>query len=296
MLVPRLTSGQREGISNTATGLLVFDTDTGSFWFYNGTAWVNLSTPDDDGDPTNELQALSYDPDNKILTLDNGGNVDLSGLDDASAAAAAQAAIDTHLADDQDLDPSNELQALSYDPATKVLTLANGGNVDLSGLCATTTTEDLLEVILPNSAILYVHPTDNSTGNIWGDFTDITELPNITSTSEANMDYNGERNTQAIVDQLQNYSSGNYAAKLCADLVAFGFDDWYLPAAGELNMMYKQLGPTDNGFNGSGDITSGSYWSSSEFVDDVAWTQFFDFGVLVYDDKDSLLRCRCVRR
>ena len=132
MLVPRLTSGQREGISNTATGLLVFDTDTGSFWFYNGTAWVNLSTPDDDGDPTNELQALSYDPDNKILTLDNGGNVDLSGLDDASAAAAAQAAIDTHLADDQDLDPSNELQALSYDPATKALTLDNGGgNVDL---------------------------------------------------------------------------------------------------------------------------------------------------------------------
>ena len=132
---------------------------------------------------------------------------------------------------------------------------------------------------------------------MWGEYgTDIIGLTNITLTSEANMDFGGAPNTVLIVNQLQNYSSGNYAAKLCKDLVAFGFDDWYLPAEGELNAMYQQLGPTDNGFNGSGDITSGSYWSSSEFVDDVAWTQFFDFGVLVYDDKDSLLRCRCVRR
>ncbi len=385
VLVPRLTSGQREGISNTATGLLVFDTDTGSFWFYNGTAWVNLSTPDDDGDPTNELQALSYDPDTMILTLAGGGTVDLSGLVDA------------------DGDPMNELQDISIDG--RALSLSKGSTVtlpndlvdadgntriqveetlndntirfDVNGIEAMTLTPNgklgvgtdnpqervevngkvkattflgdgsqltgllpagpqagdityydgsawqriakgpvgsvlrmgnngmpewaggLLEVTLPNSEILYVHPTDNSTGNIWGDLTDITELPNITSTSEANMDYNGENNTQAIVGQLQNYNSGNYAAKLCADLVAFGFDDWYLPAAGELNMMYQQLGPTDNSFNGSGDITSGLYWSSSE-VDDVdAWRQNFvngDHGFDIYSSKAFLFRCRCVRR
>ena len=48
VLVPRLTTQQRQMISNVATGLLVFDTNTGSFWFYNGTAWVDLSAPDDD--------------------------------------------------------------------------------------------------------------------------------------------------------------------------------------------------------------------------------------------------------
>ena len=45
MLVPRLTTVQREGVSNPATGLLVFDTDEGTFYFYNGTAWVDLSAP-----------------------------------------------------------------------------------------------------------------------------------------------------------------------------------------------------------------------------------------------------------
>ena len=43
MLVPRMTTGQRTAISGTAIGLLVFDTTTGSFWFYNGSTWEDLS-------------------------------------------------------------------------------------------------------------------------------------------------------------------------------------------------------------------------------------------------------------
>lgn len=42
MLIPRLTTVQRTAISTPATGLLVFDTDTNAFWFYNGTAWTKL--------------------------------------------------------------------------------------------------------------------------------------------------------------------------------------------------------------------------------------------------------------
>jgi hypothetical protein len=42
MLVPRMTTAQRTAISNPATGLLIFDTTTGSFWFYNGSSWANL--------------------------------------------------------------------------------------------------------------------------------------------------------------------------------------------------------------------------------------------------------------
>jgi len=44
MLVPRLTTVQRESISSPATGLLVFDTDELSFYFYNGALWTNLSS------------------------------------------------------------------------------------------------------------------------------------------------------------------------------------------------------------------------------------------------------------
>jgi len=42
MLVPRMTTAQRTTISNPATGLLVFDTDTESFWFRETGNWVEL--------------------------------------------------------------------------------------------------------------------------------------------------------------------------------------------------------------------------------------------------------------
>src|SRR6476661_5090251 len=42
MLIPRMLTTQRTGISAPATGLLVFDTTTNSFWFYTGTAWTEL--------------------------------------------------------------------------------------------------------------------------------------------------------------------------------------------------------------------------------------------------------------
>ncbi|MEK7257669.1 MAG: hypothetical protein AAB316_23130, partial [Bacteroidota bacterium] len=41
ILVPRMTTAQRTAIASPATGLLVFDTDTGGFWFYKG-GWLSL--------------------------------------------------------------------------------------------------------------------------------------------------------------------------------------------------------------------------------------------------------------
>jgi hypothetical protein len=41
ILVPRMTSVQRTAISNPANGLLVFDTNTNSFWF-KGNVWTEL--------------------------------------------------------------------------------------------------------------------------------------------------------------------------------------------------------------------------------------------------------------
>ena len=42
MLVPRLTTAARTGISSPATGLLVYDIDTQSFWYHDGSAWTQL--------------------------------------------------------------------------------------------------------------------------------------------------------------------------------------------------------------------------------------------------------------
>ena|GEM_PF-1307207 len=43
ILIPRMTTAQRTAISNPATGLLVFDQDTGGFWFFSDSGWVALS-------------------------------------------------------------------------------------------------------------------------------------------------------------------------------------------------------------------------------------------------------------
>lgn len=44
MLVPRMTTAQRTGIASPAPGLLVYDTDTNNFWFYNGVGWTQMTT------------------------------------------------------------------------------------------------------------------------------------------------------------------------------------------------------------------------------------------------------------
>ena len=45
MLVPRVTTAQRTGIASPAAGLLVYDTNTNTFWFYNGTSWAQMLVP-----------------------------------------------------------------------------------------------------------------------------------------------------------------------------------------------------------------------------------------------------------
>ncbi|OFX60139.1 MAG: hypothetical protein A2046_10775 [Bacteroidetes bacterium GWA2_30_7] len=49
MLIPRLTTAQRVAIVTPATSLLVFDTSLNGFYYYNGTAWINLSSGSSSG-------------------------------------------------------------------------------------------------------------------------------------------------------------------------------------------------------------------------------------------------------
>ena len=47
ILIPRMDSTARKNISTPATGLLVFDTDTESYWFHGNTNWLELSKTSD---------------------------------------------------------------------------------------------------------------------------------------------------------------------------------------------------------------------------------------------------------
>jgi len=76
MLIPRMTSTQRTAISGAALGLLVFDTDTESFWFKETTAWVELVSGntgelvDEDGDTKIQVEE-SVDED--VIRFDMAG-------------------------------------------------------------------------------------------------------------------------------------------------------------------------------------------------------------------------------
>ncbi len=135
-----------------------------------------------------------------------------------------------------------------------------------------------LPLVIYNGTTLYVHPTDNSNGIRWynGTYT----VTNARSTTD------GETNTAIIV---ANQGPGSYAAQLCADLVSFGFDDWYLPAKDELNAIYQDK-------NAIREFVPAYYWSSTEYSNTDAWGQDFNNGSQVSYGKYPTSRCVCVRK
>lgn len=60
LLIPRMTTAQRGAIANPAAGLMVFDNETNSFWYFN-TVWTEISPNqsllvDSDGDTKIEVE------------------------------------------------------------------------------------------------------------------------------------------------------------------------------------------------------------------------------------------------
>jgi hypothetical protein len=73
MLVPRMTTNQRTSINGPAVGLLVYDTDAKSFWFF-GTTWQDLSSSEKllDADSDTKVQ-VEESPDEDIIRFDVNG-------------------------------------------------------------------------------------------------------------------------------------------------------------------------------------------------------------------------------
>jgi hypothetical protein len=91
----------------------------------------------------------------------------------------------------------------------------------------------------------------------------------------------GQFNTNRIVI---NQGTGNYAAQDCANYKSGGYGDWYLPSKHELNLLYEQKALLSW-------VSSGGYWSSTEFNADYAWIQYFTSGLQGFTGKASTLIC-----
>ena len=77
VLIPRMSSAQRELIASPAVGLLVFDLDTESFWFRETGGWIELisgiasALSDEDEDTKVEVEAL---PDEDAIRFSLAGS------------------------------------------------------------------------------------------------------------------------------------------------------------------------------------------------------------------------------
>ena len=103
----------------------------------------------------------------------------------------------------------------------------------------------------------------------------------------------GAMNTTLIVaaQYADNPTTGNFAAKVCADFIAGGFGDWYLPSKMELNLLFLQK---DN-LPGLSFIPQWQYWSSTEFNATEAENQLFDSGTQQHNSKGFTGIARAVR-
>ncbi len=150
---------------------------------------------------------------------------------------------------------------------------------------------------------MYTTPADAASTYTWNDgtsnYTD-TSMANCTDTSPgtAVTCQTGEANTAFLVGATGEPDYPFAAAEYCDGLSAHGYDDWYLPAQDELNVLYtnKNTGDLNGTFDESGSYPTGWYWSSSEFQSDQARYQYFDTGNMTDLNKTNAMAVRCVRK
>ena len=84
----------------------------------------------------------------------------------------------------------------------------------------------------------------------------------------------GKVNTRVITIAL---GAGKYAAKYAEDLVCNGRDDWFLPSKDELDVAYNRLAQNRVGSKDTpiGSFNKGYYWTSTDYNDKTAWSQYF---------------------
>lgn len=125
-------------------------------------------------------------------------------------------------------------------------------------------------------------PTDQSLGITWSNGPSY-----VTTGATGSAVGTGQANTAAIVTVQ---GAGNYAAKLCDDLVLNGYSDWFLPSIEELHLMYDTLCK-----KGIADLAYGVYWSSTEYSNDIAWDMLYMNGMKLYVYKNGVYDVRAVR-
>lgn len=150
---------------------------------------------------------------------------------------------------------------------------------------------------------MYTTPADAPSLITWNDGStnhlDMS-MANCTDTSPgtAATCQTGEANTAFLVGATSQPDYPFAAAEYCDGLSAHGYDDWYLPAQDELNVLYtnKNAGDLNGTFNETGSYPAGYYWTSSEYSFNRVKGPNFSTGSQGISDKDNSLSVRCTRK
>ncbi len=96
------------------------------------------------------------------------------------------------------------------------------------------------------------------------DYVDIPGLKNISSETEAKRDFNGMANTKTILDYGRQTGITYPAAKAATDYRYKGYGGWYLPASGQLWLMYENHEAINKALSKIGGSCPSDSWSSTE--------------------------------
>jgi len=135
--------------------------------------------------------------------------------------------------------------------------------------------------------------TDQSASLIWT----TVAYQSVTVPGGATSPIDGLANSNAIVAQAG--AGTTYAAGLCRAYSATGdggLNDWYLPAAWELNQCYNAAFVANTILGATNGFQFAYYWSSTEYSGNSAWIQYFGSGLSNPNSKDGNYRVRAVRR
>lgn len=118
-------------------------------------------------------------------------------------------------------------------------------------------------------------------------------------------DYNGKSNTAALLNLTDSDSYTTYANAVTyckkfneTPLENQGYTDWYIPACGQLALIYinrTEINAALTKIGGTTLNTSFSYWSSSEYSSIRGWSVYFYNGLIFWYDKSNNDRVRLLR-
>ncbi len=274
MLIPRMTTTQRDDISSPATGLMIYNTSTNKYNYHNGTGWTVIG---DDNLGNHTANQTVYLNDN-VVRIRNDEFHTLRYV--GSSSKFANVNPDGPVLHGY----SGGILGTFHGAGNEkiVLTWDKDGNVKINQAYTLPTADGSTNQIIKTN------------GNDQLSWTNLSEIPNAHDTTQPTpIKYRGYL---LYVHPTDNASNLNWATAktTCDNLTAFGKSDWYLPTRTELNAMYKQ----SYLISGLSETEIVKYWSSTGKDTDNAYTQRLDYGAPDPDAKTDTdgHNCRCVRK